>query len=121
MCYNNIIYLFCYNITFGIIHALKNQAMPICGWICVILVFHYLLDLTYYKQIFFIRPKRTHGNLTKMFVKRFSQHIKIRDLMQILMHHILTPSSNSDSFLIFLILHPKKDLTLNGGKFPEPI
>jgi len=35
------------------------------------------------------------------------------------MHHILTPSSNSDSFFIFLILHPKKDLTLNGGKFLE--
>jgi len=41
--------------------------------------------------------------------------------MQILMHHILTPSSNSDSFFIFLILHPKIDLTLNGAKFPEPI
>jgi hypothetical protein len=54
-----------------------------------------------------------------MFIKIFSQYIKIKNLMQILMHHILTPSSNSDSFFIFLILHPKKDLTLNGGKFLE--
>jgi hypothetical protein len=56
-----------------------------------------------------------------MFVKRFSQYIKIRYLMQILMHCIFTPSSSNDSFLKNLILHPKKDLTLNGDKFSKPI